>query len=135
MGNAGLPGLVGMISMQINGNLSNIFRCHLKKGVCHSGRHYHLLGKDCVVNWYFTSSMLCLQEPEKRHSLPTLQKLAVRERGWTNPTRRAPPGLSLRECRQAFFLLTTSCQGKLFKLYLVCLHIKWDNENIYPLRL
>lgn len=31
--------------MQKNSNLSNILRCHLKRGMCHSRRHHNLLGK------------------------------------------------------------------------------------------
>lgn len=42
---AQLPGLVGMISVQVNGHLSNILRCYLKRGLCHSRRHYNLLGR------------------------------------------------------------------------------------------
>lgn len=42
---ASLPGLVGVISVQISGNLSDILRRHLKRGICHAGRDHNLLGK------------------------------------------------------------------------------------------
>lgn len=38
-----LPGLVGVISMQISGNLSNTLRRHSKRGICCSRRHHDLL--------------------------------------------------------------------------------------------
>ena len=40
---ANLPGLVGVISMQISGNLSNTLRRHSKRGICRSRRHHDLL--------------------------------------------------------------------------------------------
>lgn len=40
-----LPGLVGVISMQINSHLSNILRSHLERGIFLSTRHYNLLGR------------------------------------------------------------------------------------------
>lgn len=43
--NANLPGLVGMISVQINSHLSNILRSHLERGVFLSSRHYNLSGR------------------------------------------------------------------------------------------
>lgn len=40
-----LPGLVGMIAVQISSHLSNILRSHLERGILLSGRHYDLLGR------------------------------------------------------------------------------------------
>lgn len=35
--------LFGMISVQVNGNLSNILRCHLKRGISDSRRHHNFI--------------------------------------------------------------------------------------------
>lgn len=49
VGDASLPGLIGVISVQISSHLSNILRNHLERGIFLSERDYNLLGRRNLI--------------------------------------------------------------------------------------